>query len=606
MIKDELKQLRQNAIKHENKTGYPHLDLSYLQYYTENALDNYDIPDVSMYGLLRDRIADCKFENLIAMEYFGRKITYKDFLKQIDDYALTFQKVGIKKGDVVSLASPNLPEVFYSIYALNKIGAVANLIDPRNNLDRIKQYINQSKSEILIMLDIVYPKIAKIIAETSLKKVYTISAADSLPFGLNYIQRVKTVMENRRKHLPVCPKSELYAPLVKTVSEYKTDVSSEYHSNGSVKDDVAIIINTSGTTGTPKGVMLTNENFNAIAYNYINTDAKFERGDTFLGIMPCFLAYGISLGVHVAAIIGVKNIIIPSFKPEDFPKLVLKYKPNHFAGVPNYFYHLMNDKNVVKADLSFIKCPCVGGDSMDPTFKKECNDFLAAHNCKYKIRVGYGLTENCGMSTSQYYIGESNERNELIASGIPALYSVFRVADPKTGEFLKANQPGELIISGKSVMKGYVNNPEETNKVIEERDGVRLLHTGDIGYIDDEGMVYVIDRIKRIIIRPDGHNVFPAYIENVITKHPSVKECVCVGVKKAEFSNGKIPVAFITLEDGQSKNVSEIIEELKEMSLKELPERDVALAYIVIDKMPMTNAGKVDYRALEQQVDETK
>lgn len=252
------------------------------------------------------------------------------------------------------------------------------------------------------------------------------------------------------------------------------------------------------------------------------------------------------------------------------------------------------------SNLSFIKYAGVGGDSMEPNFKKKCSDFLIDHGSKYKVIAGYGLTENAGMTAAQVYIGESNEENELYTVGMPTLYSTFYVANPQTGEFLKTNQQGELIISGKSVMKGYINNPDETNKVIEERNGVRLLHTGDIGYIDDEGMVYVIGRIKRIIIRPDGHNVFPAYIENVIIKHPCVKECVCIGVKKAEFSNGMIPVAFITLKENLSKRNSEVIEELKELSLKELPERDIALDYIVIDTMPITNAGKVDYRALEK------
>lgn len=608
MTKEELLRLRTNAIRHENKTGYPHLDLAHLQFYSEAALDNYDIPDISMYGLLYERIVKENFQDLIAMEYFGRKITYRDFLAAINDYASAFLNIGIRKGDVVSIASPNLPEVFYSIYALNKIGAVANLIDPRNNLDRIKQFISQSHSETLIMLDIVYPKISKIIDDTPVKRVYTIAAADSLPTGLGCLQRVKTRVESRRSKLPVCPKSGIYYPLVKMVAEKRdpsrTETPLEQITKASVKDDVAVIINTSGTTGSPKGVMLTNENFNAIAYSYINVGADIEPGDTLLGIMPNFLAYGIGFGTHMLFIQGIKHILIPTFKPEEFPKLVLKHKPAHFAGVPNFFQYLITDKKVQKADLSFIKYACAGGDSMDPNFKKKCSDFLLAHGSKYKVLVGYGLTENAGMTAAQVYIGESTEKNELYTVGIPTLYSTFYVADPETGEFLKTNQPGELIISGKSVMKGYVDNPEETNKVIEEKDGVRYLHTGDIGYVDDEGMVYVIDRIKRIIIRPDGHNVFPAYIENVVTKHPDVKECVCVGVKKAAFSNGKIPVAFLVLEDGHKGEADGIIKELKEMSLRELPERDVALDYIVIDKLPMTDAGKVDYRALEKEATE--
>ena len=603
MTTEELLKLRSNALNHENKTGYPHLDMSHLQYYSEKDLENYDIPDISMYGLLYNRIKKNKFKNLVAMEYFGKKITYDEFLTKINEYASAFSYMGIKKGEIVSITCPNIPEVFYSIYALNKIGAVANLIDPRNNLDRIKQYINQAKSTKLIMLDIVYPKIMRIINETDLTNVYTVSAADSLPLGLNYIQSAKTLIENHRKGLPKCPKNNVYQPLTRMVSNYRdediNDIPYELITHKSVKDEVAIIINTSGTTGTPKGVMLTNENINAISYNYINTPVNYEVGDTFLGIMPNFLAYGIGLGAHVFFSLGTKNVLIPSFKPEDFPKLLLKYKPAHFAGVPDYYQHIIEDPKMQNADLSFIKNPCAGGNSFDPNIKKKCNDFLAAHNCPFKIMVGYGLTENAGMSTAQYYIGESTAENELSTVGIPSLYNNIYVQDRETGQFLKTNEPGELILSGKSVMKGYINNPEETKQVIEEKNGVRYLHTGDIGYVDDDGLVYVIDRIKRIIIRPDGHNVFPAYIENVVTKHPFVKECVCVGLKNDENSNGKIPVAFITILEGHESETEEIIEKLKEMSLKELPERDVALDYIVLDKIPMTDVGKQDFKKLE-------
>ena len=596
---EELLKLRSNALNHENKTGYPHLDLSHLQYYTEDAIKNYGVPDLSMYGLLYKSIIENKMQNLVAMEYFGRKITYEEFLRKINDYASAFMEMGVKKGEVVSIASPNIPEVFYAIYALNKIGAIANLIDPRNNLDRIKQYINQVNSEKLIMLDIVYPKIMRIIEDTNLKVVYTISASDSLPLGLNYIQSAKTLVENHRKGLPNCPKNDVYMPLTKLVSEHRKEISfepSELTTSESVRDNVAVVINTSGTTGTPKGVMLTNKNLNAVALDYRYSGMNEEIGDKFLGIMPNFLAYGWGLGVHVFFVLGAKNVVIPAFKPEEFPKLILKHRPAHFAGVPDYFQYIMNDKKMQKADLSFIKNPCAGGDSMDPNFKKKCNDFLKSHNCDYKIMVGYGLTENAGMSTGQFYIGESNEQNELTTVGIPALYNTFYVVDRDTGEFLKANEIGEILVSGNSVMKGYVNNLEETNTVIEERDGIRYLHTGDIGYIDEEGLVYVIDRIKRIIIRP---NVFPAFIEKVITKHPFVKDCVCVGLKSQDNSNGKIPVAFITILEGHEAEVEKIIDELKAMSLTELPERDVALDYIVIDKIPMTDVGKVNVRELE-------
>ena len=241
----------------------------------------------------------------------------------------------------------------------------------------------------------------------------------------------------------------------------------------------------------------------------------------------------------------------------------------------------------------------MGTNQIDPALKQKTNEFLLSHGSKGKIKVGYGCTENTGLASSQFYVGESDKENELKTVGIPAFYSTFRIVSPETGEDLKYNQDGEILISGKGVMKGYINNEEETNKVIEVIDGIRHLHTGDIGHIDEDGRVYAVGRIKRIIVRPDGHNVFPVYIENIVTSHPFVKACTCVGVKDENHINGKVPVAFIMLEPGHEGDVEQIINELETMSLQALPERDVALDYVVIEEMPMTQNGKVDYITLE-------
>lgn len=599
---EELLRLKRNAINHENKTGYPHIDKSHLQYYQDSVLINGRLPELSMYGLLYEESKS--HLDSIAIEYFGRKIKYDEFLIRISEYASAFKNMGIKSGNVVSIAAPNLPEVFYSIYALNKLGAIANLIDPRNNIDRIKQFINQVNSTKLIMIDIAYPKIAKLIDETKIDEVFTVAASDSLPLGLNYIQRAKTVVENHRKGLDNCPKNELYKPLTKVVSEYKSQnisiVPNEYYECGTTRtEDVAVIVNTSGTTGTPKGVMLTNENLNAVAYDYKFSGMQYETGDGFLGIMPNFLAYGIGVGTHMTFALGLKNIIVPALKNEEFAKLIRKHKPAHFAGVPTHYQYLIEDPKMDGVDLSFIKTAAAGGDAFDPALKEKANEFLLSHGSRGKIKVGYGCTENTGLASSQFYVGESNEENELVTVGIPAFYTTFRVVSPETGEDLKYNQDGEILLSGKGVMKGYVNNREETDKVIEVIDGIRHLHTGDIGHIDENGRIYTIGRIKRIIVRPDGHNVFPVYIENVVTKHPFIKACTCVGVKDQNHINGKVPVAFIVIEPGHEAEVEQIINELETMSLQELPERDVALDYVVIDEMPMTQNGKVDYISLE-------
>lgn len=592
---------KQNALEKKEQTGYPHIDRSHLQYYTDEALFMNEVKDTSISGSLKAHAY--KYLNVTAIEYFGRKISYREFLDKIFEYATAFKNMGIKQGEVVSIAAPNIPETFYSIYALNTIGAVANLIDPRNNIDRIKQYINGADSTKLITIDLAYPKIAKLIDDTNLEVVYTVSAADSLPLGLNYVQRAKTIVENKRKGLPNCPQNEMYKPLVKEIEKYKDvpviSYASEYREN--IKDELAIIVNTSGTTGTPKGVMLTNENLLAVADDYRHSGMQYKHGDAFLGIMPNFLAYGVGVGMVMVFELGLTMQCIPKFKPEEFPKLIRKHKPVHFAGVPNYFQYIIEDPKMQKYDLSFIKTAAAGGGAFNPELKRKVNKFFLEHGSKDPVKVGYGCSENTGLATTQIYIGESTPKNELKTVGIPAIHTGVRIQDPVTKKDLKYNEDGEVLLTGKGVMKGYINNPEETEEVIEIIDGVRHLHTGDIGHIDENGCLYVVDRMKRMIIRSDGHNVWPNYIENVCLRHPLVRKCACAGLKyNSNNINGEAPVAFIVIEKGHEAEVENIIEDLEGLSLSALPERDVALDYIVVDDIQMTLAGKVDYKYYEE------
>ena len=592
---------KRNALEKKDQTGYPHIDKSHLKFYTDEALIMSEVRDTSISSSLRTHAYN--HIDVTAIEYYGRKISYGEFLDKIYEYANAFINMGIRKGEVVSLTCPNLPETFYTIYALNTIGAVANLIDPRNNIERIKQYINQANSTKLITIDLAYPKIEKLIGDTNIEVVYTISAADSLPLGLNYLQRAKTIVENKRKGLPNCPKNDIYKPLVEEVEKYKSfPVMSYFNSSReNIKDELAIIVNTSGTTGTPKGVMLSNENLLAVADDYRTNGMNYAVGDGFLGIMPAFLAYGVGVGMVMVFELGLTMQCIPTFKPEDFPKLIRKHRPAHFAGVPNHFQSIIEDPKMQKYDLSFIKTAAAGGGAFNPELKRKANQFFTERGSIDPIKVGYGCSENTGLATTQVYIGESTKENELYTVGIPPIHTGIRIKDPVTKEDLKYNEDGEILLTGKGVMLGYVNNEEETNKVIEVIDGVRHLHTGDIGHIDENGCLYVVDRMKRMIIRTDGHNVWPNYIETVCLKHPLVRKCACAGLRYVDTNtNGEAPVAFIVIKKGHEAEVEQIITELETLSLQELPERDVALDYIVVDDIKMTDAGKVDYKYYQE------
>ncbi len=588
--------LRMNAKDGVNQTNYPHLDQRHLKYYDLNAFYGEELPDLSIYEMLVKTAK--KHMNVVAIDFYGRKITYAEMIKKIDEYADAFKNMGVKKGEIVTIISPNTPEVFYSIYALNKIGAVSSIIDPRNSNDRIKFHLNETKSKRAIMLDVLYPKIDRLIGDTNLKEVYTISISDSLPFGLNFLQKSKTLIENCRKRLPNCPKNDKYKSLVKEVSKHKGKskfkprmITGTY----SKKDDLAIIINTSGTTAAPKGVMLSNDNINAVAYNYIKSGMNYDVGDRFLGIMPCFVAYGVGVGTHMPFALGLTNVVIPALKAEEFPKIVVKNKPNHFAGVPTHYQYLLESPVVRNKNLNYIKTAAAGGDVFDKKCKRGTNEFLHNHGCDNKVKVGYGSSENAGVAASQFYIGESTSENELSTVGIPVYYTNIEIVDPETGESLAYNEEGEIVLSGRGVMLGYFNNEELTNEVIEYRNGVRSLHTGDLGVIASDGTMQFLGRIKRLIVGPDGHKIFPKMIEEVVINHKYVKSCACVGVKDSHHVNGAVPVVFIEMVPGHESEVDKMIEELKTMSLQCLPERDVAQDYQIIEKIPLTKNEKVDY-----------
>lgn len=345
-----------------------------------------------------------------------------------------------------------------------------------------------------------------------------------------------------------------------------------------------------------KGAVLSNDCFIAMAVQaYYDAPLLFTK-KRFLGIMPPFIAYGLIFGHFIPFCAGLENCLIPVFKPERFVDLVIKYKPNHVVGVPAFFENLANSNKLKNRNISYLTSYITGGDRMLVATEKHINKIYKEHGCKYQIMKGYGMTE-MGSAASFTAIKECNAEGSV---GIPGHYTTIKVIDPNTFEEVKYNVHGELCLTGPTMMLGYYNNEQETNNVIKKHsDGLMWVHSGDIGYITEDGIIYIVDRIKRMIIRPDGHNVWPSQIENVIMKHNSVMECSVVGLPNPEHENGKIPTAFIVLKDGVEPSTA-LMQEIDMFSKKHLPERDVAMAYQFCDSLPLTTIGKVDYRTLEK------
>lgn len=562
-------------------TGYPSIDKPWLKYYSDEAI-NAPLPECTIYEYLWENNKDHLDD--VALIYFGKKITYGELFENIDTIASALIFRGIKEGDTITLCTLTTPETIYCIYAAGKLGVLCNIVEPRVNAESIVMRINETNSKVLIILDVFYNKIK------SQKINADITVITSLKQSMGMLTKIGFSLTKERK-IPKVTYSKIMISWETFIQAPKANEKATYKKNLPLA-----VIYTSGTTGIAKGAVLSHYSVNAVP-SQCRFPFPHSRGDRFFAIMPPFIAYGLVSGIHVPLSLGLTMVIVPMFVPQKFPDYILKYKPNFFLGVPSYYEYLLNSKKLKSADLSFIKVAGMGGDALNIKFEKMITDFLKSHNTRPIVYKGYGLTEMSGASVA---VALSMKGDEYGALGVPYPKNTVSVFEPGTDKELKIGEQGEICVTGPGMMLGYYNNEEETEKILKyHSDGLRWAHTQDLGYVDADGLIYFVDRIKRMIVRPDGHNVFPAQIEAVLLQHPSVEQCCVVGLKNPDSDNGRIPTAFVVLKENARIDSSKT--DLDAFSKERLPERDVAMQYHFIDKLPLTPVGKVDYRALEQQ-----
>lgn len=525
--------------------------------------------------------------NETALEYFGRKITYADFIVQVKRTTAALRAMGVQKGEILTVVSVMTPEIIYLFYAADRMGATLNLVDPRYSAEGIHDYITEVNSRILVCLNVIYDRCVQAAKRTHVEKVLVLSPANSLPMPLQLGYKMKNPDRNR------------YAS---NVIHWNDFIQKGKGQNTTAEPfdpaHACVVVHTGGTTGSPKGVMLSDSNFNAIAQQFAAFDQLMCRGQKLMNIMPPFIAYGYACGVHLPLSLGLTVLIVPHLDPAKLGSLVLKHKPEHMFGVPSHYQQMAADPKLKDADLSFIRNYAAGGDSIAQGAEQTVNDFLAAHGVQYAMAKGYGMTEVSSAATAA--AGHNNKPGSV---GIPLVNTLVSVFDPGTDHELPIGQRGELCISGPTLMLGYYGMPEETANLLRRHsDGRVWAHTGDLGYMDEQGFVYVESRIKRIIIRHDGFKVFPSMIENVISRHPAVQQCSVVGCADKEHVQGRLPFVYLVLEPSAVAKKKQIIRELREMCAEGLPEYVQPIAYKFISSMPMTPIGKVDYRRLEEEV----
>ena len=556
----------------------------WLKYYDQKFIDQ-TLPALSAFEYVCQRSKN--HLNDTALEYYGRKFTYADLIVNVKKTAAALRGAGVKKGDIVTVVSIMTPEIIALFYAADMMGATLNLVDPRYSVEGIREYIEEVDSHLLVCLNVVYERCRQAAKRTNVEKVIVLSPADSLPPVMAVGYKLTTPDKNKYASNVIRWKQFIKG------GEGQSTAAEPYD-----PDHACVVVHTGGTTGSPKGVMLTDDCFNGIALQFQAYPKLFHRGQKLMNVMPPFIAYGFACGIHLPLVLGFTVIIIPNLDPAKLGSLVLKHKPEHMFGVPTHYQQLASDPKLRDKDLSFIINYAAGGDSLSRGAEQTVNDFLAAHGARYPIAKGYGMTEVSSAATVA--AGLDNKPGSV---GIPMVNTVVAAFEPGTDQELPIGQRGELCISGPCLMKGYYNKPEETAILLRRHpDGRVWAHTGDMGYLDEDGFVYLDSRIKRMIIRHDGFKVFPSMIENVVSRHPAVHQCSVVGCADKDHTQGRLPFVYIVLKAGITAKKKQVIRELERMCAEELPEYVQPVAYKFISSMPMTPVGKVDYRQLEADI----
>ncbi|MGM9881463.1 MAG: class I adenylate-forming enzyme family protein [Bacilli bacterium] len=579
--------------KDKTITGYATIDKPWQKYYTKETLTAI-IPEMTAYQYMVSKNQD----NLktTAINYFGKKISFKEFIEEIDETAKRLYNLGISEGNVVTVMSVANPELEILFYALNKLGAIINLIDVRSDYKQIRKYLTEVKSDTVLVMDNFLPEFDKSMEDEEVnslvERIITLSPFNSVLFPFNKLAKKK-----KKKEDP-----ELYAKIeeIKNKDKYiswnEMMTTPKYHHPHYPrykKNTVAAYVHTGGTTGVPKTVKLSNENFNAMAIQYESLGANYNKGDTFLnGIVP-FVAYGIVVTIHMPMCLGMTNIIAPILSPKEFTDFMIKYKPNHTITVPTYVENLIEDKKANSMDWSFLKNLGVGGDSFSEEIEIRVNNFLKSHGSSTIAEKGYGMTENSS-TAGVCLVGV----NKLSSLGIPLPLNTYGIFKRGTDEELKYGEEGEICITGPTKMLGYLNNNEEESKVIRlHSDGKEWIHSEDIGYIDEDGFLFFEGRYKRLIPH-GGFKLYPSYIEGIIMGHPEVEKCCVISIPSIEY--GASPEAHIVARKGKVEELKKLKEELIELCKDKLPSYSQPEDFIFEEELPLTSVGKVDYKQVEK------
>lgn len=553
--------------------------------------DSIDYPKLTMWQMIY-KAAD-EHPDGLALEFMGQKITYRAFKAMIEKTAKALWAQGIRKGDRVTIAMPNCPQAVSMFYALNRVGALANMVHPLSAPGEYKFFLNFSHSKMILTLDQFYPKVAEIRASLNAPlQVLITRVSDAFPFPLSL--GVHLAAERKNPKIPANADVlywKAFQKSAETVDNLPEPDTSCF--------DGAAILYSGGTTGTMKGILLSSMNFNALGLQTANASGipvPELAGKKILSIMPMFHGFGLGIGIHTFLIVGGTCILVPRFSVKTYAELLRKKQPNFIAGVPTLYEALMRADNVAGLDLSCLLGVFSGGDSLSFELKQKVDAFLMEHGARVQVREGYGTTEcvtaSC-LTPKEYY------RKGSIGLPFPDTY--YKIVAVGTQDEVPVGQEGEICLTGPTVMIEYIDNKAETDSTLRRHaDGKIWLHTGDLGMVDEDGFVYFRQRIKRMIIT-SGYNVYPSQIENVIDGFPKVLYSCVIGVKDP-YKVQKVK-AFVVLRPGVEPSDA-VRDELTAYCRKQIAKYAMPYEIEFRSELPKTLVGKVAYRTLEEEENE--
>lgn len=562
-------------------TGYPSIDKPWLKYYSKEAI-NAPLPECTIYEYLYEN--NKAYPDDVAIIYFGKKTSYRELFQKIDQCANALTALGVHKNDIVTIALPSIPEALYLVYALNKIGAVANMIHPLAGKQELLNYLNEVESKVAFLFDGTYQIIKDVIQETSVECAVVVTAGESLPLGLKQLFFLKNKRIEYHSAL-----FRTWRSFVRCGNNTKVQpVKKDAHS-------LALISHTGGTTGEPKGVMCSDYNLNALIWQ-IGCNLPHGRQEKYLVVLPPFINYSLVNAMLEPLAFGFTVVLLPKYEPDKFDDYIRKYRPNHISSIPAYWEALLHNETLKTMDLSCLNHIYYGGEAMNPGKEEAVNALLLSRGARNPLCKGLGATEMMSAATVTY-----NDCNMTGCVGIPLVKVNCSIVDTETGRELHSGEIGEICFTGPTVMMGYYHSTDATNEIIKtKQDGVRWLHTGDLGYINDDGILFVTGRIKRIIMTKGKDQqvtkLFPDRIENVISAHPAVRVCCVIGVPDEQ----RIHYAKAVVELNSSYAPSDkLAADLCTFCQGKLPEYQIPDVIAFMDALPRTDRGKVDYRALE-------